>query len=1131
MRLIESAVRTPVTVAVGVAAALLLGLIAFTRVPVQMAPTVTSTVIAVTTTWENASPEEIESDVVEQQEKRLSEIPGLDSMTSTSRSGVGEIRLQFATGTDIQAALGAVDQKLAEVPGYPDGVDEPAIEDVDPESVDYIAWIGLASTDAAFDTTTLYDFMERRLRPRFERIPGVSEVGMLGARESELLIRVDPIALAQRGLSAIDLVDAIELSNDNFSGGRLPDGKRDIRVRAVGRFHDLETIGDLVIRRDAAGPVYLGDVAEVSIGYKEARDWARARGHRMPFFNFQLAQGGNLLETMEGIHAEVDRLNAPGGLLESHAAELGLDGRLELVQTYDASQYVRSALDLVGENVLIGALLATLTLLLFLRSVRTIGVIAIAIPLSVVAAVVILVALGRSINIVSLAGMAFATGMVVDNAIVVIENIFRHLEMGKAARRAAIEGAAEVASAVVASTATTLIVFLPILLIEEAAGQLFRDIALAIMAAVGVSLVVALIVIPAAAAKILKPQAVAAATSEAIETAPSRLDAWKARVARAADLPHHVGALVGFLSATATRRVATIGAFAVLTIVGIATLMPPLDYLPKGNRNVVFSVMVPPPDYNLDQISAVGERLEAQIAPAWQRAGDRFGIESVSRGDAAAPLPSVIADDGERIAAPLLDHYFLVSRGGQLFQAAIPLEDREAVDVVPLLHQAAEGGNAPDIFHFTFQLPLFRTGGTTGSAIKVDLTGDDLADVTASAMALNDAMAASFGGDAVTPEPNNFALTTSELRITPNDERLREVDLRRRDVGLAVAMNGDGLILPRQFAHQGELKDLKLITESATEGHPLAALRSAVVAVPGGSVVDLESLADVERVEATDRIRRVGRQRAVTLQITPPADVPLAAAIDRIEATAERLRQQGAIVPGVEVGLAGSAGNLAEIKTALAGDGTFVGFWTSSLVLALLSVYLLLVVLFQSWSRPLVILLTVPLATLGGFVGLAGVRAWSLSDRMIPVQNLDVLTLLGFVVLAGVVVNNAILIVHQTLNFMRSAQGGEGTDVGMAPERAVVRAVSSRVRPILMSTLTSVGGMLPLVFLQGSGSELYRGLGAVVVGGLVVSTVFTLLLVPVVLSVTLRGKSAERVAASEDEPDAARLDAPRAKSA
>jgi HAE1 family hydrophobic/amphiphilic exporter-1 len=317
--------------------------------------------------------------------------------------------------------------------------------------------------------------------------------------------------------------------------------------------------------------------------------------------------------------------------------------------------------------------------------------------------------------------------------------------------------------------------------------------------------------------------------------------------------------------------------------------------------------------------------------------------------------------------------------------------------------------------------------------------------------------------------------------------------MSRTDLGLAVQASGEGILLFRDYEKNGELKDMKIITEGALEGRPLEALLDTPIATPEGSIVDLRSIASLENVRGPDAIRHVDRLRAVTLEVTAPRGMALEDAVRQVEQLIAALKEQGGVAPGVQVEIAGSSDALNEIKEALLGDGSFFGFITSSLFLALFVVYLLMVVLFQSWSYPLVIILSVPLATVGGLLGLSLVHKWSVADPYMPVQNMDVLTILGFVILAGVVVNNAILIVHQTINFLKADPGRDTND-------AIKESVTSRVRPILMSTLTSVGGMLPLVLLPGSGSELYRGLGAVVVGGLVVSTIFTMFLVPTVLS-------------------------------
>ncbi|MEM1226822.1 MAG: efflux RND transporter permease subunit [Planctomycetota bacterium] len=1120
MNVIKSSVSKPITVSVAVILSVLLGSVALRAVPIRMTPEVDSVVISVATSWENASAEEIESDVIEQQEAYLGDVANLTSMTSIARSGRGLVRLQFRTGTNIDEALTEVDQKLSEVPRYPEGVDEPSVEGVDPESVDYIAWVGLSSDDPNFDVTTLFDFMDRRLRPVFERIPGISQVGMLGARESETRVVVDPRQLAIRGLKYQDLISALEISNANFSAGKLPDGKNDIRVRTLGRFDDAQAVEDLVIERTAAGPIYVRDVATVESGYKELTEWVRARGNLMPFFNFQLETGGNMLDTMSALKAEIDRMNEAGGILQRHASVLQAEGsladgaQLELVQTWDSSNYVLESLALVQSNIVVGGLLATFVLLAFLRSLRTVGIIAIAIPLSVIGTVVILLALGRSVNIISLAGMAFAVGMVVDNAIVVIENIYRHLQSGSSPQQAAYEGTREVAGAVVASTLTTLIVFFPILMIQEAAGQLFRDIALAIMAAVGLSLIVSLTVIPSAAGVLLKSPRSTDPVIKMPRTGVfraavrrSRLATWTSSIAivwqTMLRLPQSISEIVGFLIRGSIRRTITLLTFVVITAVGILVLMPPLDYLPKGNRNLVFSVMVPPPGYNVDQLFAIGDRIEPKIAPAWEAAGDRFAIEEVRRGwpnpmsvlDRSLPI-----DGGGSVDAPLLDHYFMVAREGRIFQAAIPVDPAKTADAIPLLEHAMGGGSAPDTPYFSFQFPLFRTGGTTGAAIKIDVVGDSLDDVVDSATGLMNELLAEYGPQSTNSSPSNFMLPTPEVQIRPIDERLRESGLTRTDIGLASQAAGDGIVLPRRMERGSELKDLKVINADALGDSPLYAMMNTPIASGVGGVLDIASVANVDRVRVQDQIRHVDRQRAVTLELTPPANVPLSTVLDQLEAKVDSLRGVDTILPGVDVHFTGSAGNLDAIKTALLGDGTLVGIVSSSLFLAVVVVYLALVVLFQSWTSPLVIMISVPLATLGGFIGLALVHQWTVSDRYLPVQNMDVLTILGFVILAGVVVNNAILIVHQALNFRREDEQNVRDGRRLDPNEAIVRSVQSRVRPILMSTLTSVGGMLPLVFLTGPGSELYRGLGAVITGGLVVSTVFTVFLVPVVLS-------------------------------
>ena len=1085
--LTDGSVQQPITVAVGVVLAILAGLIAFTRVPIQLAPQVASTVITVNTFWPNATPLEVESDIIEEQEAVLANIEGLESIISTASRGSGEIRLSFRTGTDIDEAAAAVDQRIAQVPFYPDGVSNPEIEKRDPQSIDYIAWVGLSSSDPDFDAYTLGDFMDRVLKPRFERIPGISEVGGRGSRMSEIHIDVDADALAQRGITWGALVATLQANNRDASGGNLQEGKRDIRLMAQGRFRDPAEVEQLVLRRDAGGTIRLGDIANVQLAYQEPTSFVRIRGVKMPVFNFQLAQDGNLLATMAELQAEFAAMNQPDGILAREAQRLGLNGTLNLIQVYDAAEYVQEAIDLVQSNILMGGALAIITLLLFLKSLRTVGIIALAIPISVIASVTVLTALGRTVNLISLAGFAFSVGMVVDNAIVVIENIYRHLEMGKNAKRAARDGAREVASAVFASTMTTLVVFLPILLIEDTAGQLFRDVALAIMAAVALSLLVSLTVIPAAASRVLKQ----ASTKGLDLTDEQALPIYRSYSGWIGRQVHRL------ISSSWDASVAIL--ITAVTISGIYYLKPPMDYLPSGNRNLAFGLVFAPPGFSQEHLNRVGDRIVERVRPFFEATEDTFPAEAILRGDREKMTDHrhVIRDRGQEVMPPGLKHYFMGSFSGLIFHGGVAEDPTKAVDIASILRYASSSEAATDMFGIAFQPPIFRVAGTTGSAIRINLSGENLAEISAAGGAVFGRLMREFGPGKARPTPSNFLSPTPQIGLIPNDERLIEAGLNRQELARALQAAGDGIRLVKSFVDQSELKDIIIRSQQAHSAQGLQLLDQLPIATPQGGIVDLGSLVTIEQQGVADQIQRVDRERAVTIELTPPDDLALESAIEQVDGIITELTDQGAIPPSVFVSKTGSAGNLNAIQTALTGDGTWLGLITSSLFLAVLVVYFGHGHFISKLAPAAGHHGDGPPASLGGFAGLAIMHHYSLSDRYTPVINLDVLTILGFVILAGVVVNNAILIVTQTRNLIHSHPDIEIT-------RLISTATASRVRPIAMSMATSIGGILPLVLLPGSGSELYRGLGAVLVGGLAMSTIFTLVLVPILLSWVMR---------------------------
>ncbi|MCA9296146.1 MAG: efflux RND transporter permease subunit, partial [Phycisphaerales bacterium] len=538
-----------------------------------------------------------------------------------------------------------------------------------------------------------------------------------------------------------------------------------------------------------------------------------------------------------------------------------------------------------------------------------------------------------------------------------------------------------------------------------------------------------------------------------------------------ADAPDLTARFIYWLCGSTVARLVVVVGLTSVAVVGSYLLMPPIDYLPRGNRNIVFGLLIPPPGYNMDQQVAMAKRIEAVVEPYWEAAKLEPGSEA--RAEAERNLPSVptfnymTGQPGDPVVPPSLENYFVVGRENTMFHGGIATNGDRIVDVVPLFAKATSPARVPGVLAFAFQLPLFRLGGSTGSAVKIDFSGDDLSEVAGAATAV---MVDLFQipGAQVQPSPSNFNIFGPEIRLIPNARRLADLGLTPTDLGLAVQANGDGAIIG-EYRIGGDSIDLKLIASSSVDRTMIQGFEDIPIATPTGNVVPLSTLAEIRRVTSPPQINHVARQRSVTLQLTPPPGMPLQEAVDRTAEVLQKYRDSGVIPPTVQTGFAGSASKLESVRNAMLGDGSFLGTMSSSLMLALVVVYLLMCVLFQSFAQPLIIMFSVPLATLGGFMALFAVFLWSVNNRYMPMQSLDVLTMLGFIILIGTVVNNAILVVHQSLNHMR--------EDGMAEREAIRESTRTRIRPIFMSVATSVFGMLPLVLFPGAGSELYRGLG------------------------------------------------------
>ena len=1039
MKIIEYSTKNPVKVAVGSIFILLFGLLSLFRIPVQLVPDVEKPQITVETRWIGASPEEVEQEIIHEQEEMLKSVENLRKLTSKSFNGRGQILLEFVVGVDKSAALLDVANKLDQVQEYPENVDEPVIKTVNTGDRP-IAWFTLRTlpgNDTAVNE--LRDFAEDHIESRFERVPGVANSNIYGGAERELQVIIDPHALASWQLTILDVRRALISSNTNISGGDIEEGKNRFVVRTLGQFKSVEEIENLVITKRDDIPVYVRDIADVQLGYKKLEAFVRQKNESSIAINAQREVGANVLVVMEGLKKACSELN------ENLLKERGL----ALEQVYDETEYIKSSIGLVRQNVVVGGLLAVMVLLLFLRSWRSTLVIGLAIPISAIGTFLMVTLMGRSLNVVSLAGIAFAVGMVVDSAIVVLENIFRHWQSGEDPFEAAYKGTTEVWGAVLASTLTTIGVFIPIILVEQEVGQLFRDIALAISFAVGLSLIVAITVIPTAAARILSHGKRSEPAGDVDSTNSSRL------VLLGRNLTDKIVGVVDYLTNTLKKRLITIFALIFISIFLTWWMIPEMEYLPEGNRNLILAIMLPPPGYSLEEQRAIGLIIEKELSPYWHvKAGTK---------------------EAEMLDGPPIKHGFYVSRGRAVFMGMISAEPERVAELIPVLRRVC--GKIPGMITIVQQSSLFERGLSGGRTIDIELSGPDLNRlVYFGAQVFGQVRQVFPPGTQARPIPS-LELGSPELQIRPRLEHATELGLTSADIGYIVDALVDGAFAG-DYWHEGDKIDLVIFGQSKYIERTQD-LEQIFIFTPSGDYVPLSTVADIQIGVGPEEIDHIERERSIVIQVIPPRTMPLERALDIIDTQILKPMVKKGLLGGLyKANLAGTADKLQEARKSLQ--------W--NFVLAIAISYLLMAALFESFLYPIVIMFSVPLATVGGFVGLAVLNIFTL-------QVMDVLTMLGFVILIGTVINNAILIVHQTLNNMREEK--------MESRQALIESVRTRIRPIFMSVATTVFAMLPLVIFPGAGSELYRGLGSVVLGGLIVSTIFTLLLIPAVFSLVM----------------------------
>jgi len=1025
----KACLENPVAVCNVVILAVIFGCISFQRLPIQLTPEIEEPEITVTTSWRSAAPNEVEAEIIEPQEDVLRSLPSMIEMRAKAQEGRGEINLTFDVNMDMRRALIEVLNRLNQVSDYPDDADEPVISTVGADAR-AIAWfIVKPAPGNDRDISSYQDYIEEVVQTRFERVPGIARSEIYGGREYEIRVSFDPYKLANLGIE-LPVVSDLAGSSKDISAGFADVGKREYSIRFAGKY-DLAEIGDLIIEWREGHPIYLRDVATVEKRLVDKNSFVLTKGTLSLAVNAQREIGVNVLDVMHGLQQAIEELQ------EGPLARAGLT----IEQVYDETEYIYNSMKMLRNNLGLGICLAIIILWWFLRRFRATLMVAMAIPICLLTSFIFMDASAKTLNVISLAGLAFAVGMVLDASIVVLENIVRLRQEGVNALNASKQGIDQVWGAILASTATTIAIFLPVIFLKDEAGQLFADLALTITAAICVSLIVAVTVIPTAAKLYMG--------NHVIHDPHEKW--WK-----------KISEIIMYLTDNPVRRFIWIILLISLPLITAYALIPKADYLPEGNRNLVFAFILPPPGANIHQIEKemgdiVANRLQPYI---------------------------------DRQKKPYVSHYFFVAFSRGVFMGARAVDPAETDRLVPLINSIVQG--FPDVFAFAKRSSLFGGFGS-GRTINMDIQGRDIAALMRAGLQASITIPQFIPEVKILPRPG-LELAQPELRLTPDERRIAEAGWNRKTVAGIVRTLGDGLYVGDYF--DGE-QTLDIILRADPWQTP-EQLGSIPLATPKAGVLPLNELVKIKRTAGPEEIRRIDRRRTVTLEITPPSNMSLEKALDIIKTDVEPkvlpfLPEDG------DIRYSGTADKLEAALTSLTGS-----FW-----LAIIILYLLMSALFRSFFDSLLVMLSIPLATVGGVIALNAINGWpqwlfalfpsflidQLPENLVKMnvfQPMDLLTMIGFVILLGMVVNNAILLVYQS----RAAERQ-----GLVRRDAVAQAVNIRMRPILMSTLTSVFGMLPLLLVPGAGTELYRGLAGVIVGGMLVSTFFTLLLLPSLLRV------------------------------
>jgi hydrophobe/amphiphile efflux-1 (HAE1) family protein len=1064
MWLTRLALRNPVLILMVSLMMMVLGWVSVTRLSVDLFPDITTPVIRVATFYTGAGPADIEKSITQPIERAVSATPGVDRVESSSKQGVSLVSVWFNFGTNLDNAQFEVSQRIAQILNtLPPGIQQPFINKFD---ITNIPVVSIAVSSDAVDEKQLHDLAYNTVQPQIERLPGVASATVGGGKTREITVKADRDALRARGLGIMDLVTAVRSSNLLLPSGSLRAGDRDYNVFSNTQVAHARPLSEVIVRQGqaAAGavtaPIRVSDVAKVEDGTADQNEIVRVNGRRGVYIRVLKQPGGNTIDVVDAVRAAMPNLR-------------GVPANVKLAISFDQSTYIRAAVSALKHEAVQGGLLAIGVILFFLASLRATGIVAVAIPLSIVATFVLLYFTGQTLNVFTLGGLALGVGRLVDDSIVELENIHRHLAMGQSRKQAVLAAAREVAMPILVSTITTIVVFFPVLFMAGIARFLFLPLALTIAFALVMSFFVSRTVTPLLCLYWLKGrghEAEERGISGVIHRALDRLDNGYAKV----------------LKWTLAHRLVTVMTIVALFVSSLflrtkigSEFFPETD---EGQFSVIYKT---PIGTRVEKTELVTQRVEKITDETLQGLRDKNADTPIYTTMLAnTGLPSgrtalYTSNTGSHVGNIQVN---LVSRGNRI------VSDVEATEKVRAALRDALPGT--QVFFFTGGIVKRILNFGSAAPIDVEILGYDLdagSRFARELLAKLNSLTDDAGQPLLTDVQVQREENAPELDVIVDRQKAGVLGISEQDVAQTVltSLLGNTQLQPIPFTDQktGNEYFINVRMDDRYRSH-VANLNDLFVRTPRGDIVTLATVARVERSSGPVVIDRKYMQRVVhvTANVAPDKDLGAASV-----ATQNALNQMQ-LPEGFTVQLGGQT---AEQQKAFRGL-----VFAAAMALAL--VYMVLASQFKSLVDPLVIMFSVPLGISGVFVML-----------FLTGTKLSVNSFMGIIMMVGIVVSNGVLLVDFA-NVLRRR--------GKSIVEATIEAGRTRLRPILMTTIATVLGLVPMALGIGEGSETNLPLARAVIGGLTVSTVFTLFLVPALY--TVFDRFAKRKAPyDDDEPE------------